>query len=355
VESALHTAEQLGDDHHLALSLLLLTEVQESSGDLSSALKTATRAQIVCSNLVDNQLEARALVEIGFLRAQQADFDEAVNAAQRGLELLSGADDLNAIAYVWNILGRAFGGRGDYSRALDAFQRSQEGAQIVGDRYLLAQVFNMRGWIHRELCDFENGLKFDQEGVEISQLWGKPSPEISARLNVCLDLLHLGDPVQSLGLLNKIEEQINSGAFGFHKWRWQQRLLHARGLCLLALNEPAKALALAEEGLPLAERSVNRKYAALNHELRGKALAILGRVDQAIGITETAISLADAIQYQPTRWASRIQLAELYRQNGREQEAKKTSSEAGYIIKTIADALEDETLRAIFLNGALSQ
>jgi tetratricopeptide (TPR) repeat protein len=126
-------------------------------------------------------------------------------------------------------------------------------------------------------------------------------------------------------------------------------------LCLLALDEPAKALALAMEGLPLAERSVNRKYTALNHELWGKALAILGRVDQAIGATETAISLADAIQYQPTRWASRIQLAELYRQNGREQEAKQTSSEAGHIIKTIADALEDETLRATFLNRALSQ
>jgi tetratricopeptide (TPR) repeat protein len=247
------------------------------------------------------------------------------------------------------------GGCGDYSRALDAFQRSQEEAQIVGDRYLLAQVFNMRGWIHRELCDYENGLKFDEAGVDFAQRWGKPSPEISARLNVCLDLLHLGDPGRSLGLLDKIEEQINTGAFGFHKWRWLQRLVHARGLCFLARDEPVKALALAEEALPLAETSVIRKYVALNHELRGMALAKLGRVDEAIGATETAISLADAIQYQPIRWAGRNQLAELYRQNGREQEAKNTSSEAGYIIKTIADALEDETLRAIFLNGALSQ
>ena len=353
VEAALHAAEEAGDDYHLALSLLLLTEVQESSGDLSSALETATRAQIVCNNLNNTQLEARALVEIGFLHAQQADYNEAVNAAKRGLGLLAETNDRSAIAYAWNILGRALGGCGDYSPALDAFQHSQEEAQIAGDRYLLAQVFNMRGWIHRELCDYENGLKFDEAGVDFSQQWGKPSPEISARLNVCLDLLHLGNPEESMGMLDKIEEQINTGAFGFHNWRWQQRLLHARGLCLLALNEPAKALSLAEEGLSFAEKSVNRKYLALNHELRGMALAKLGRVDEAIRATEAAISLADAIQYQPIRWAGRNQLAELYRQKGSEQEAETASSEAAQIIQTIADALEDENLRVTFLNTAL--
>ena len=49
VEAALVAAEQAGDEVYLAQSLLLLAEVHESSGDLCSALETATRAQIVCS------------------------------------------------------------------------------------------------------------------------------------------------------------------------------------------------------------------------------------------------------------------------------------------------------------------
>jgi tetratricopeptide (TPR) repeat protein len=353
VEAALVAAEQADDEYHLTQSLLLLTEVHESSGDLNSALKTAARAQMVSSKLNDNQLEARALVEIGFLHTQRAEFNEAVTAAERGLKLLAETDDRNAIAYAWNILGRALGGRGDYSRSLDAFHRSQEDAQIISDRYLLAQVFNMQGWLHRELCDYENGLKFDEEGVDFAKRWGKPSPEISARLNVCLDLLHLGEQKQVLGLLDRIENQINAGSFGFHKWRWRLRLLHARGLCYLRLDEPAKALVLADEGLPLAETNISRKYIALNHELRGGAMAELGDRDGAISELETAISYAEEIQYQPIRWKGRYQLANMYHQNGREQDAKNAASEAKNIIQTIATALEDENLRDIFLKAAL--
>ena len=355
VEAALVAAEEAGDKYHLAQSLLLLTEVYESNGDLRNALETAIRALEVSSDLNDNQLEARALVEIGFLNAQRAEFNDAVNAVESGLKLLHKTGDHNAMAYALNILGRAFGGRGDYGRAFEAFRRGQEEAEIIGDRYLLAQVFNMRGWLYRDLGDYENALKFDKEGVDFAKQWGKPSPEISARLNICLDMLLLGDPNQVLDLLDEIEEQINTGSFGFHNWRWQLRLLHTRGLCFLALDKPENALALAEEGLPLAEINRTRKYIALNNNLRGMALAELKKVDEAIAALEKAISLADEIQYQPIRWGSRKHLADIYQHKGREKEAKNILAEAKQIIQTIASELENEKLRSLFLNSALSQ
>jgi tetratricopeptide (TPR) repeat protein len=355
VEIALVAAERAGDEYYLAQSLLLLTEVHESCGELTSALETATRAQVVSSKLNNNQLEARALVEIGFLRAQRAEFDEAVNAAELGLKLLAETDHRSAIAYAWNILGRALGGRGDYGRALDAFHCSQSEAQIISDRYLLAQIYNMQGWLYRELGDFESALNFDQKGVSFAKQWDKPSPEISARLNLSLDELRLGNPELALVMLGEIETQINTGSFGFHNWRWQLRLLHARGSCLLAIDEPAKTLALADKGLQLAERVAARKYIALNHQLKAIALKELGQIQPAISSLETSISLADAIQYQPIRWSGRHQLAKLYRQNNNEGESIKMVSEAENIIKTIAGSLADEKLRAIFLNMALPQ
>lgn len=353
VEAALLAAKQAGDDYYLAQSLLLLTEVHESNGDMNSALETVTYSQTISSHLNDNQMEARALVEIGFLYAQQAEFDQAASAAKRGLELLEKTNDHNTIAYAWNILGRALGGRGDYGKALNAIHRSQEEAEKVGDRYLLAQALNMRGWLYRELSDYENGLTFDQEGMNLSRKWGKPSPEVSARLNICLDVLYLGNPKRALDMLNKIETQIDAGEFSFLKWRWRLRLMHARGLCFLVLGEPVKSMTLAEEGLPLAEKKIIRKYIALNHQLRGRALAALGNYDEAITALEAAISLADTIQYQPIRWSGRYQLAELYKQLGDEKKSQRSSFKAGDIVQAIADAIEDEPLRKIFLNAAL--
>jgi hypothetical protein len=89
--------------------------------------------------------------------------------------------------------------------------------------------------------------------------------------------------------------------------------------------------------------------------MKGAAMAELGKMDGAISELKTAISLADAIQYQPIRWAGRHKLAKLYHQNGLEQEAKNTSSEAEHIIQTIATSFEDENLRVTFLNAALPQ
>jgi len=339
VEAALSAAEQTGNDYYLTQSLLLLTEVHESDGDLGGALETANRAQVAGHNLNDNLLEARALLEIGFLHAQRADFEKAVSSTNLGMQLLTETDDRNAKAYAWNILGRALGGRGDYSRALDAFNRCQEEAEIIGDRYLLAQVFNMQGWLHRELGDYETGLKFDQKGIESAKRWDKPSPEISARLNLCLDLFHLGGAKKVLEQLDEIEEQINAGSYGFHSWRWRLRLLHTRGLCLLALNKPTMIVPLAKEGLLLAEMKVTRKYVALNHELLGMTLVMLGNIDEAIREFEMAIA----------------QAANIYHQKNRLQAAKETISEAEAIIQTIANSLEDESLHSSFLKMTQSQ
>jgi tetratricopeptide (TPR) repeat protein len=170
---------------------------------------------------------------------------------------------------------------------------------------------------------------------------------------LCLDLLQLGDPKRVLELLEEIEEQISAGSFGFHSWRWRLRLLHTRGLCLLSLDKPAEVVPLAEEGLQLAEIKETRKYIALNHGLLGRALAMLGDVDEAVREIELAVALADEIQYQPIRWEGRFQLAHLYRQKNSLKAAKVTISEAKGIIQAISDNLDDESLRITFLKMTL--
>ena len=76
-----------------------------------------------------------------------------------------------------------------YSAAFAAFQRSQEEASAIEHRFLMAQVPNMVGWLYQQLGDYARALQFDQEGVEIAQRSEKTPAEISARINVALDIL----------------------------------------------------------------------------------------------------------------------------------------------------------------------
>lgn len=116
-----------------------------------------------------------------------------------------------------------------------------------------------------------------------------------------------------------------------------------------------KSAGVGRERVTSGGKNLTRKYIALNHQLRGSALAELGKTDNAIAAIEAAVALADTIQYQPIRWSGRYQLAELYSQMGYEQEAHQSSSKARDIIHAIADSIRDEPLRKTFLNAALQK
>ena len=352
VHAALSAAERAGDLALVAQNLLLLTEIYEGQGILNDALATITRAQTISDELGDIHLAARIRNEIGFVHTQRGEFTEAIDVVKRALKPLTQLEDRTSLAYSWNLLGRAYGGYGDYQQAIEAFQRSRVEAEAVGDGYLIVQTPNMLGWLYRELCAFEQALHFDQEGIAVAQEWAKEPPEVSARLNVCLDVLHLGEPDRALVMLDKIQERIEAGVFGFHAWRWRLRILHARGLSLLALNQPAAVLPLMEEGLTLAESATVRKYIALYHELRGLALAKLAQAADAISELETAVQLADGIHYQPLRWQGRAHLAVLLTDVERPQDAKTSLTAAHQITRHIADHLTDEILRNTFRNAA---
>ncbi len=289
------------------------------------------------------------MADLAWLQAQTGGFVAAAASAEAALDLLQTTEDRAGVAFAWNTLGRAQGGAGNYGAAFDAFEHSREIAQAIGHRFLAAQVPNMLGWLRFQLCDYEGALASDREGVELAARWGKSPPEVSARINLALNILHLGDPGQALSDLEAIRDQIEREVSGFHAWRWQLRVLQAQGLCHLALDEPGLALELASAGATLAASTSSQKYVALNHELCGAALARLERPAEAAAELALAVELADALPYQPLRWGARLRLATLYKGTGRDQEAALLLSEARDIVQTIAASLPDQPLRAAFL------
>ncbi|MCB0081465.1 MAG: tetratricopeptide repeat protein [Caldilineaceae bacterium] len=266
-------------------------------------------------------------------------------------------DDQAGTAFAWNVLGRAYGGCGQYDQAFAAFYRSRDLAETIDHHFLIAQVPNMLGWLHQQLGDYAGARHYDEEGVALARSWDKLHAEISASLNVQLDILHLGDPAAALAGLHELAQRIADAAFGFHAWRWQLRLAHSKGLCHLALGEVEPALRQAVQGMKVAQSTTSRKYIALNHELKGAVLAATAVAtdhwEDAAAELRSAIALADQISYQPLRWQGRHRLATVYAALGDRAQQQSTRVEAQTIVASIAQALGNRQLRMIFLANEL--
>ena len=351
IRQALVAAEAVEDWETVSQSLSLLGQYHSSRwGNLDEESRLIGQALAIARRTNNCWREGRALADLAFLQGQQSDFAAAAVSAGQALDLLQATDEHRAgVAFAWNMRGRALGGRGEYSGAFAAFAQSEAIATAIEHRSLLAQIPNMRGWLHQQLCDYTGAQAFDQDGVALAQEWGKVTAEVSARLNLCLDWLCLGEPSRALDELARLESRLGEKQYGYHAWRWRLRLLHARGLCYLALDRASDALALAADGLALARSSGAQKYVALNHELAGTALAALDRAEESIPRLQDALALADRIEYQPLRWQGRWRLAQELERTGRAEQAAALLAEAQSIVQAIAAGLEDEKLRAIFL------
>ncbi len=351
IRQALAASEAVEDWETVSQSLSLLGQYHSSRwGNLDEESRLIGQALAIARRTNNRWREGRALADLAFLQGQQSDFEAAAVSAGQALDLLQATDEHRAgVAFAWNMRGRALGGLGEYSAAFAAFDRSEAIATAIEHRSLLAQIPNMRGWLHQQLGDYAGALAFDQAGVALAQEWGKITAEVSARLNLCLDWLCLGEPSRSLDELARLESRLGEKQYGYHAWRWRLRLLHTRGLCYLALDRASDALALAAEGLSLAQSAGAQKYVALSHELAGAALAALGRAEESIPRLQAAVALADRIEYQPLRWQGRWRLAQEMERTGRAEQAAALLAEAQSIVQAIAAGLEDEKLRAIFL------
>lgn len=355
VQRALEIAEAMDDDETLCQSLSLMGQVQSNHGNSEVELGLISEALTISRRSNNRWREARTLADLGWLKAGRGEFAEACTHTQQALKLLENTDDLAGIAFAWNILGRAYGGCGRYTDAFDAFERSRKLAEEIGHYFFVCQVPNMFGWLHQQLGDYDGARQLNEEGVELARHWKKIPAEISALINLQLDILHLGDPTAALDGLSELQARIADEAFGFHAWRWQLRLDYAQALCHLALGNSGVAQQLATNGMNQARATSSTKYVAFNHEIRGAALALDGRLDEATSEWKLAIALADKIEYQPVRWQGRYQLGQLLSTLGFDAEAKTQYKEAAEIITSIAQSLGGTTVQSRFLAGKTVQ
>jgi tetratricopeptide (TPR) repeat protein len=227
----------------------------------------------------------------------------------------------------------------------------------VGDWQVRLRVVNTIGWVFAELEDHEQASEWNRYGVAVAgNTAGLPDPEIefNARLNLADNLIALGEPDAAEQELKTVEAVVRdpTPAQRWLLWRYSMHFFASYGELWLDRGHPSEALAYADECLQLAEHSASRKYVVRSRRLRGQAFLVQDRPDHAEQELSTALELAMNLANPPQMWKTHAAIGDLWRAQGRIEDARRAYGHALSVIEAVAARLTDSKLRDTLLHSS---
>jgi class 3 adenylate cyclase/tetratricopeptide (TPR) repeat protein len=257
----------------------------------------------------------------------------------------------------WWVRGMALAGRGEYESALRILRDTLDMGERVGDWQVRLRVVNTIGWVFAELEDHEQASEWNRYGVAVAgNTAGLPDPEIefNARLNLADNLIALGEPDAAEQELKTVEAVVRdpTPAQRWLLWRYSMHFFASYGELWLDRGHPSEALAYADECLQLAEHSASRKYVVRSRRLRGQAFLVQDRPDHAEQELSTALELAMNLANPPQMWKTHAAIGDLWRAQGRIEDARRAYGHALSVIEAVAARLTDSKLRDTLLHSS---
>ena len=252
----------------------------------------------------------------------------------------------------WNE-AHALATSGKYEAALVLLHETLATCERSGDFITRVRCLNTVGYVYGELGDVVRAMEWNQQSLDMAVAINAPVPEVemNARLNLADNFLAQGrtdDAGEQFRVVEKIVRH-PTPVQNWMRWRYAQRFLHGSGEWWLARGDPARALALAEECLAWAQRTVSNKNVVKARRLRGQACLAQGRVEEAEKEIAAALQLAEEVGSPPQIWSTHAALGDVRRAQGRPDDARHEYRAALSLIERVAAHLSDQDLRATFL------
>jgi predicted ATPase len=306
----------------------------------------------IAKEIGDKIIEASNLGTLGMYYNWRGEFNQAKEKLNRVLALDEEVRSTPGMAFDLLCLCMVLAGNGEYNDAISAAHKCLQLARGSGLVSYICMVLNTLGWIYHDLSNIELAIKYNNEALEVAKAHQKSRASGAvpmSLLNLGMDYLCKNDYESAEKYFKEVINVYEQHRVGW--WRIESRILLGRGEIALAEGDYAKALKLAQDSLAISEKTNAKKYIARGLNLKAETLAKMGNIEEAFGLMQNASKLAQEVGNPPLLWQVHYSLGLLHEKHENPLEANAHFSEAIALIEATASKLNDKSLADTLLTA----
>jgi class 3 adenylate cyclase/transcriptional regulator with XRE-family HTH domain/tetratricopeptide (TPR) repeat protein len=286
---AMDLAERLGRDDIAAGALAALALVHSSDGEPQRV------EHVVAQSLERAGEQPIAAVTFGvaiqsFNLYWLGRFDAALVSARHAVEIARGMKDTQFISYSLPHAGLALAAQGAYADAERLFREAQQYCRDYEIWPNLARAIAISAGYHLDIFDYAGHEVIAEEARELAGSANLLNPLVSASLDLLFNYVRRGDVGRAERIIADVAETVERAA-GAHGWLWRLRLIEARAELALARGDWEESVRLADSAIVECQVRGRVKYESFGRETRARALAALGRHNEAIAEARSNMAL----------------------------------------------------------------
>jgi tRNA A-37 threonylcarbamoyl transferase component Bud32/tetratricopeptide (TPR) repeat protein len=349
-KEALRAAEAAGSEALRIEALAQLAQRHTGLGELAASRSISDEVIRIARSLDHKPALVSGLTYRGIVQFFQTQYERAEEALIEAKNLALELRDGFMLPYSSFFLALALGNLG---RISDAFQTLNEALEMVrrnGNHLIHARLINSLGWLYRELGDVSRATELDQEGVTVSRQYRIVEAEANSLINLGYDYIRRREGEKTLAAFRDAEAIFERDEW--HRWRFYHiRFQAGSAEHWLSQGNLDRASEHAQRLLENATRHEVPKYIAVGHKLFAEVAVARG--DLAQGEAELNAALDELRSYPAplVAWKIYAALGRLRARLGDNQAAREAFAQAAIIVNQIAANVDDEALRATFLNS----
>lgn len=349
-QEALKMAEEDQDDSVKTASIFVLNLLETLTGNLKDAEKKASEVKHLSQKTAQPLYEGLSFMMETIIYSWRGQYKRAHFFGQEGIKVAEGHHLGLPLVHVRWCDTLALAGQGHYNQAIGMLKDSITLCERMEEKVNQSRQWNTLGWIYSDLCNWEMAHEYNYKGLELAKKYGDSEIRLNAQINLADTALGIVD----IDGARKMFEELYTSLPQQHewmKWRYSQHLTHSYGEVLLRVDQFERAIKMANECLALAEPTESRKNIIKGRRLRGQVFHKQGEFMEAEKEFLKALEIAQQIGNPAQLWKTYVALGDLRHDLKKKDQSLQAYHNAVLVIEKVAKHLNDQTLKATFLNS----